>query len=176
MTTTTSTKALLTALFLTLSPLAAQATESSEAETTENQSNEQLNENIEKAKETKRIKRTRVSLRATTGYVLVASSDGRIVEDVQPMTDLGISCTAEQDGRREDNGASSGSRRGIEAYTTKTLREQAGKARSDEERTAIRREIERHLKVVEKQRVAILEAALEVSEKRLDWARKRAEQ
>jgi hypothetical protein len=57
-----------------------------------------------------------------------------------------------------------------------TLREQAGKARSDKERTAIRREIERHLKVIEKQRVTILEAALEVSEKRLAWARKRAEQ
>ena len=73
----------------------------------------------------KRIIKTRVSLSDTTGYVLVASSDGRILEDIQPMTELGISCTAEQDGRRESNGASIGGRQGIETYTAKKLREQA---------------------------------------------------
>jgi len=56
------------------------------------------------------------------------------------------------------------------------LREQSTKARTDEERAAIRRETERHLESIGAQRVAILEAALEVAEKRLAWARKRAEQ
>jgi TldD protein len=73
----------------------------------------------------KRIKKTRVSLSDSTSYVLVASSDGRFIEDVQPMTELGIGCTAEQDGRREENGASIGARRGIELYSPEKLNEQA---------------------------------------------------
>ena len=56
------------------------------------------------------------------------------------------------------------------------LRQQATTARTDAERDAIRRETERQLKTIGAQRIAILEAALEVSEKRLAWARKRAEQ
>ena len=38
------------------------------------------------------------------GAVLVADSTGRISEDIQPMTLLGVSCVAEQNGRREQNG------------------------------------------------------------------------
>lgn len=79
----------------------------------------------------KRIIKTRASLSDTTSYVMVASSDGRVVEDVQPMTELGIGCTAEQDGRREENGASIGGRQGIETYTTKKLHEQADIAASN---------------------------------------------
>ncbi len=56
------------------------------------------------------------------------------------------------------------------------LRQQATTARTDAERDAIRRETERHLKAIGAQRVAILEAALDVCEQRLAWARKRAEQ
>lgn len=55
------------------------------------------------------------------------------------------------------------------------LREKSTTARSDAERATIRREIEQHLKTIETQRVAILEAVLAVSEKRLAWARERAE-
>jgi len=40
-------------------------------------------------------------------------------------------------------------------------------ARTDEQRKAIRREINEHLQTIEKERIAILEAVLEVSERRL---------
>jgi len=49
-------------------------------------------------------------------------------------------------------------------------------ARSDEQRNKIRQEIEGHLKTIEKERVAILEAVLEVSERRLRYARQRAKE
>jgi chromosome segregation ATPase len=54
------------------------------------------------------------------------------------------------------------------------LRQAAKTARTDEQRAEIRAEIEKHLRTVESQRVAILEAVAQVSERRLAWARKRA--
>ena len=60
------------------------------------------------------------------------------------------------------------------AECLEALREKARTARTDQERDAIRRETERQLKVIGTQRIAILEAALDVCEKRLAWARERA--
>jgi TldD protein len=50
-----------------------------------------------------RIRKVRVNFNDESGAVLVADSDGRIVEDLQPMTSATVTCVAEQNGRREDN-------------------------------------------------------------------------
>jgi TldD protein len=50
----------------------------------------------------------------STSYVLVATSDGRVAIDYRPMGRCVVSCTAEQDGRREENYYIIGGRRGLE--------------------------------------------------------------
>jgi TldD protein len=52
---------------------------------------------------------------------LYAGSNGRIVEDLQPMTRLSVTCIAEQDGRREENYAKIAARDGISFYTPKRV-------------------------------------------------------
>jgi TldD protein len=64
-----------------------------------------------------RIKKVSVWLVDEAGAVLVADSNGRLVEDVQPMTMLGLSCTAEDKGRRESNGYNVAGRQGIAFYS-----------------------------------------------------------
>jgi hypothetical protein len=54
------------------------------------------------------------------------------------------------------------------------LAQDCRQARTDEQRKKIRREIQEHLKTIEKERIAILEAILEISEQRLGDARDRA--
>ena len=51
----------------------------------------------------KRIKKVSTGISDEHGAVLLADSNGRLVEDLQPMTQLWLSCVAEQDGRRETN-------------------------------------------------------------------------
>ncbi len=51
----------------------------------------------------RRIKKVRTGIEAQYGAVLVADSRGRVVEDLQPMTSLWLSCMAEDKGRRESN-------------------------------------------------------------------------
>ncbi|NUP06700.1 MAG: TldD/PmbA family protein [Polyangiaceae bacterium] len=50
-----------------------------------------------------RIKKVSTGISDEHGAVLIADSDGRLVEDVQPMTRLWLSLTAEDKGRRETN-------------------------------------------------------------------------
>jgi TldD protein len=64
-----------------------------------------------------RIRKVRVAFSDESGAVLVADSDGRIVEDLQPMTTATLTCVAEQDGRREDNYYNVAARDGISFYT-----------------------------------------------------------
>ncbi|HEY3445857.1 MAG TPA: metallopeptidase TldD-related protein [Myxococcales bacterium] len=64
-----------------------------------------------------RIKKVNCSLGNEAAVVLVADSLGRLVEDVQPMTDLSLSLVAEKDGRRETGWASKAGRAGFEFYT-----------------------------------------------------------
>jgi len=52
-----------------------------------------------------------------SSYNLIATSEGRVAFDYQPLSRLGVSCTAEQDGRREQNGFNLSGRNGIEYYT-----------------------------------------------------------
>ena len=50
-----------------------------------------------------RVRKVRVYFTDESSAVLVADSEGRILEDLQPMTTMGLTCVAEQDGRREEN-------------------------------------------------------------------------
>jgi TldD protein len=51
-----------------------------------------------------RIQKVNLSFADSSGAMLVATSDGRLAFDLQPMTVLSLSCTAEHNGRRESGG------------------------------------------------------------------------
>jgi TldD protein len=68
-----------------------------------------------------RVKKVNLFLRDEAGAVLIADSDGRIVEDRQPMTLLYLSVLAEANGRREQNGYNVAGRAGFEFYTPDRL-------------------------------------------------------
>jgi TldD protein len=68
-----------------------------------------------------RIKKVNAHFRDESSVVLIADSRGRVVEDRQPMTLLSLSCVAEQDGRREQNGYNVAARAGFDFYTTERL-------------------------------------------------------
>ncbi|HSM91910.1 MAG TPA: metallopeptidase TldD-related protein [Anaeromyxobacteraceae bacterium] len=68
-----------------------------------------------------RVRKVNAHLRDESGVVLIADSRGRVVEDRQPMTLLSLSCVAEQDGRREQNGYNVAARAGFEFYTQDRL-------------------------------------------------------
>jgi TldD protein len=50
-----------------------------------------------------RVRKVRVYFVDESSAILLADSDGRILEDLQPMTTMGLTCIAEQDGKREEN-------------------------------------------------------------------------
>jgi TldD protein len=62
------------------------------------------------------VKKVSVHFRDESGAVLLADSQGRIVEDLQPMTLLYVSCLAEQNGQREQGGYNVAGRAGFEFY------------------------------------------------------------
>jgi TldD protein len=68
-----------------------------------------------------RMRKVNIHFRDEMGAILIADSAGRIVEDVQPMTLLAVSCLAEQGGRREQNGYNVAGRAGLEFYTPQRL-------------------------------------------------------
>jgi TldD protein len=68
-----------------------------------------------------RVKKVNVHFRDEAGAVLLADSEGRIVEDLQPMTLLYVSCLAEQGGRREQGGYNVAGRSGFEFYSPDRL-------------------------------------------------------
>jgi len=63
-----------------------------------------------------------------TSYILIATSEGRIVYDYQPMTQIFVTCNAEQGGRREQNYFDLGGRQGIEFFTPKNVDRLANEA------------------------------------------------
>ena len=69
----------------------------------------------------KRVKKVSVGFTDQGGAILVADSTGRIVVDLQPMTRLGVSCVAEQDGKREQNEYGVAARADIGYYTKERL-------------------------------------------------------
>ncbi len=68
-----------------------------------------------------RVKKVTVYFRDESGAVLLADSQGRIIEDLQPMTLLYVSCLAEDKGRREQGGYNVAGRAGFEFYAPDRL-------------------------------------------------------
>ncbi len=64
-----------------------------------------------------RVRRVETSLADSFRHVVVVRADGRLTYDYQPMTRAFVSCTAEQDGRRESASANLAQRMGLEFYT-----------------------------------------------------------
>jgi TldD protein len=68
-----------------------------------------------------RVQKVTVYFRDESGAVLLADSQGRIIEDMQPMTLLYVSCLAEDRGRREQGGYNVAGRAGFEFYAPDRL-------------------------------------------------------
>jgi TldD protein len=63
-----------------------------------------------------RIREVQSSLSDEIKYVMMASSDGRLVGDVQPLARFGLSCIADDDGNRQVGRAGGGGRVGIDFF------------------------------------------------------------
>jgi TldD protein len=69
----------------------------------------------------KRVKKATIAFNDESSVILLATSDGLLIEDSQPMTTAYVSCTAEDKGRRESNRYNVAARSGIEYYTKERL-------------------------------------------------------
>ncbi|MCP4570495.1 MAG: TldD/PmbA family protein [FCB group bacterium] len=69
----------------------------------------------------KRVIKSRVAFLDDTSYMLMANSEGRVVCDYQPMTQLYATCNAEQNGKRENNSFNLCGRQGIEFFTPQRI-------------------------------------------------------
>jgi TldD protein len=78
-----------------------------------------LNEKTFKADS--RVKKVNLSFMDQGSVILIADSNGRIVEDAQPMTTLSLSVVAEQDGKRENNSVNRAQRADLSYYTQDRL-------------------------------------------------------
>lgn len=67
------------------------------------------------------VKKVSIGFMDQASVVLIADSSGRIVEDVQPMTSLYLSCVAEKDGKREQNGYNVAGRSDLSFYSPERL-------------------------------------------------------
>jgi TldD protein len=68
-----------------------------------------------------RVKKVSIGFNDEAGVILIADSNGRLVEDFQPMTMLYVSCVAEQNGKREQNGYNVAARNGFDFYSKERL-------------------------------------------------------
>src|SRR5512141_2939094 len=68
-----------------------------------------------------RVKKVNLGFMDQGSAVLIADSNGRLVEDIRPMTSLYVSCVAEQDGRKETNGYNVAGRADLGYYTPDRL-------------------------------------------------------
>ena len=68
-----------------------------------------------------RVKKVTIGFSDQASAILVADSNGRLVEDIQPMTTLYVNCVAEQDGRRESGGYNVAARSDLGFYTPERL-------------------------------------------------------
>jgi TldD protein len=69
----------------------------------------------------KRVIKCRIGWIDEYSHILLANSDGRIVCDYRPMTGMWTSCTAEQNGQKEEGFAMTSGRYGIEYYTPERI-------------------------------------------------------
>ena len=79
----------------------------------------------------KRITKTRLWYGDWTSRILVADSDGNLSYDYRPMAEIHASCSAEQNGQKEENGFSLAARKGPEHFSEKNLEYVAQKAVDD---------------------------------------------
>jgi TldD protein len=68
-----------------------------------------------------RVQKVNLNFMDQASVILVADSNGRIVEDVQPMTSIYLSCVAEQDGRKENNTVNLAGRSDLTLYSEAKL-------------------------------------------------------
>jgi TldD protein len=78
-----------------------------------------LNEKTFKADS--RVKKVNLGFMDQGSVILVADSNGRIIEDAQPMTSLYLAVVAEQDGRRENNSVNRAARSDFSYYSADRL-------------------------------------------------------
>ena len=64
----------------------------------------------------RRIREVQTTVADEMKYVMVATSDGRLVGDVQPLTRIGMTCIADDDGNLQVGRAGGGGRVGIEFF------------------------------------------------------------
>ncbi|MGK2859758.1 MAG: TldD/PmbA family protein [Thermoanaerobaculia bacterium] len=69
----------------------------------------------------KRVQKVNITYMDGSGVILVADSNGRIVEDFQPMTSVYLSVVAEQNGRKENNTVNVAARSDIDFYNPARL-------------------------------------------------------
>lgn len=84
-------------------------------------------ESLARARDSRIVKVT-VFLEDDTSRILVASSDGRLVEDDQPMTTLRVSCTGRSNGQTETGGQSVASMNDLSFYSDEVVRKCAHEA------------------------------------------------
>ncbi|HEX7152445.1 MAG TPA: TldD/PmbA family protein [Thermoanaerobaculia bacterium] len=68
-----------------------------------------------------RVKKVSLGFQDQGSVILIADSNGRLVEDVQPMTSMYLSIVAEQDGKRENNSVNLAARSDMGYYTKDRL-------------------------------------------------------
>jgi Predicted Zn-dependent proteases and their inactivated homologs len=64
----------------------------------------------------RRIREVQTGVHDEMKYVMIATSDGRLVGDVQPLARMGMSCIADDDGNRQAGRGGGGGRVGIEFF------------------------------------------------------------
>jgi TldD protein len=74
-----------------------------------------------------RIREVQSSLSDEIKYVMIASSDGRLVGDVQPLARFGMSCIADDDGNLQVGRSGGGGRVGIDFFGNELTPEYFGK-------------------------------------------------
>ncbi|HDL19607.1 MAG TPA: TldD/PmbA family protein [Bacteroidetes bacterium] len=68
-----------------------------------------------------RIIKSNIMFSDETSYIFLATSEGKIISDYQPMGSVYVTATAEQNGRREQNYANLAGRKGIEFLTAAAI-------------------------------------------------------
>ena len=68
-----------------------------------------------------RVKKVNINFADMSSVILIADSNGRIVEDAQPMTSIYLSTVAEQEGRRENNTVNIAGRADMTLYSPEKL-------------------------------------------------------
>jgi len=87
---------------------------------------EKINDKV--FKNDNRIIKCKIWFSDQSTYILVATSQGKIVYDYQPMTYIFVTCNAEENGKREQNYFSLGGRQGIEYFSPKNVNRLADEA------------------------------------------------